>query len=206
MVKNKQFKLWSKDLKEKRGIGSNLKYLGHFFSSSSTGFKEKRELRRTANNGHFLKKQGNQMWEDPEYLYPLSDKYQNKFCPSCRKAEESNPHMIYKCESYEDVRQETNQRLNDYLSQEQIPLRNLLLVDLQTRGKLDKGSKTAAKDPRALAWKGYLPKDLIQQIHSKYKKKNRRIRAFNDVLTIVSQGILKIKQRRNDNFAAETYL
>jgi len=41
-----------------------LSYLGEFYRDDTIDFKQKREMRRTANNGHFLRKQGHEMYKD----------------------------------------------------------------------------------------------------------------------------------------------
>lgn len=103
-------------------------YQGAYYANKQINREEKRSAKRAANNGFFLKEHGHQMWDSPTYEYRVSQKYENHFCPACKEAVENNTHMIIVCPKYQHIREEANNRLNNYLPRE-------LIVDISKRLK-----------------------------------------------------------------------
>jgi len=144
-------------------------------------FRQKRELRRTANNGHFLRKQGHKMFKDGNYEYDVGEKYHTNICASCDKGVEDGTHFLLECEKYQEVRDTANNQVNTELERHKVEGQHNLI---KVYGD---------------SWKGYITKDTRRAIR-KAVGRDKVNQMILKILGIVSKALLDMKKLRNEHF------
>jgi hypothetical protein len=178
----------------------NLNYLGEFYKDEAIGFRQKREMRRTANNGHFLRKHGNEMYVDKDYEYDVGEKYEGKICVSCGKGVEDSTHFLFECEPYQEIRDRANNLMNINLENNKVRgQHNLLKVYGESFDWARKRSKGTLEHKLVQTWKGYITKDTRTAIR-KAVGKEKVSQTIQGMIGIISAALLDMKEKRNEYF------
>jgi hypothetical protein len=126
------------------------------------------------------------MYTSPSYQYNLDPVYSNHFCVGCKKAIEDNPHFIFQCPAYEDIRVAANDQVNDTLANLDLEQhKNLLKVTQEVRKQAANKGELGLANPVIQAWKGYCS-------------------ITNTIIGIIANALLEMKRRRNEFLGSET--